>query len=780
MPNNDSFQLTGSGVKHQYDDKLDLKKVFNLMYSKWYYFLIALLLVLICAWLYLKYTIPVYKVTATLLINEDRRGVQVGNNQIFEGFGLGSGATNLDNQRMLLTSKTLIGRTLDELSLDLEYYYRGLLRKKPFYPDAPIIVLPENVDSIPRDTEFTFRFLDNNMFNLKASLNKTLKLDTIASFGSIVKFSKYQFSIERQSNELADNNRKIYFLNNDRKKLIDNYKKRLKVDPASKNGTIMIISLEGTNRIMDKDFLTKLIEIFLNNSLDKKNEEAIRTIQFIDDQLIGISDSLIITETRLQQFRSQHRVMDLSAQGQVIIDQAMSLDNEKARLEIEANYYNYLADYLARDNAGQAPIAPATIGITDPGLTRLVSELADIQGQIYNKSLGEKNPLQSQLAQRLRNTKNALMETLNGVRRANNLALAEIIEQIRTVNAQAAALPVTERQLLGIERKFKLNDELYTFLLEKRAEAQIQKASNIPDNEIIDPPEFEISPVNPNKSLTYALAILSGIFIPFFVILLIGKFDNKVRNDKDLSSWYNLPIIGNVPHFKGSSNDISLQYKNPISIETFRSLRSRINNLTKEIKSPVILCTSSIPDEGKTFLVVNLALAFNMLNKRTIIVDFDLRQPNAHKFFNQPNVTGFTSWYNGEKNLEKIVRKTEYANLDLIPSGPITDNPAELILFDDTKELLQILKNNYDYIIFDSSPIGTVSDSFHLAELADVSLLVIRSEMTFISSLDKTIRELKERNLINLYLVINDVRDSFSKSHYSGNFSGILEKYLKQ
>ena len=221
-------------------------------------------------------------------------------------------------------------------------------------------------------------------------------------------------------------NRKIYFICHSRENLVESYSKRLKVEPASRKGTIVRISLEGTNKTMDMDFLNKLTEIFLNNSLDKKNEEAIRTIQFIDDQLIGISDSLVITENKLQQFRSRNRVMDLSAQGQVIIDQAMSLENEKARLGIEANYYNYLADYLAKDNVGKVPIAPATMGITDPGLTKLVADLADLQGQFYSKSLGEKNPLQSQLAQRVRNTKEALRETLNGVRRANNMAMNEI------------------------------------------------------------------------------------------------------------------------------------------------------------------------------------------------------------------------------------------------------------------------------------------------------------------------------------------------------------------
>lgn len=477
MPNYDSPQLPDSYRRQKNEDVIDLKKLFNLILANWYYFLIALVIALVCAFLYNKYTIPVYRVSATLLINEEQRSFTMGNEQIFGGFGLGAATKTLDNQIVALSSKTLINRALDELDFDIEYFQRGLFSKIALFPDSPIKVVPEIPDSIPREILFNFNYLGNGTFNLKAEYAGSFELDTVISFGDSINFIGCTFSIEDQGYVWPEKNRNqiIYFINHDRKKLVETYRNRIKVESASKNGTIVTISLEGTNRTMDKDFVAKLTEIFLNNSLDKKNQEAIRTIQFIDDQLIGISDSLVITETKLQQFRSSHRVMDLSAQGQVIIDQAMSLENEKARLGIEANYFNYLADYLEKDNIGQSPIAPATMGITDPGLTRLVSDLTDLQSQLYSKSLGEKNPLQAQLSQRVRNTKGALKETLNGVRRANNLAMNEINEQIRTVNAQAAALPVTERQLLGIERRYKLNDELYTFLLEKELRLRSRK-----------------------------------------------------------------------------------------------------------------------------------------------------------------------------------------------------------------------------------------------------------------------------------------------------------------
>src|SRR4030042_5392622 len=462
MSNENTFQPGPQRMKPQQADVIDLKKIFFMVVFNWYYFLIALIAAFICAWFYISQTIPTYRVSATLIINEEKKGSSIGNNQLLEGFGLGVGTKNLDNQIMVLSSRTLIGRTLDELDFNIEYYQRGLFNKIALYPSHPIRVVPETADSLPRDIEFTFEYLGYKRFSLDAESKDFFTLHTQTAFDSIIKFPGGSFRIKRLGNDwpAGKKNRKIYFIFHSRKQLVESYKKRLKIEKVSKTGTIVNINLEGTNKTMDIDFLNKLTEIFLNNSLDKKNQEAIRTIQFIDDQLIVISDSLVITENKLQQFRSKNRVMNLSAQGQVIIDQAMSLENEKARLGIEANYYNYLAEYLVKDNAGQAPIAPATMGITDPGLTRLVADLAELQGQLYSKSMGEKNPLQSQLDQRDRTTHEALKETLNGVRRANNLARNENMAQIRNINAQATALPMTERQLLGIERKFKLNDVL--------------------------------------------------------------------------------------------------------------------------------------------------------------------------------------------------------------------------------------------------------------------------------------------------------------------------------
>jgi len=782
MSNDYQSKLELQKEKIQREEVPDLRKAFLIMTSYWYYFLIVLIVSLLCAILYNTYTISTYRVTATLLINEENKVASVGNDQLLQGFKLGEGSKNLDNQIMVLSSRTLIERTLDELPFEIEYYQRGLFNKVALYPYHPIKIIPEIADSLPREIEFRFKYLGNTTFSLDAKSKDTFQLHSKVSFGKNIKFYGRNFRIESESDKWPSGKkvRNIYFICHDRDKLVENYINRLKINPVSKLGTIIRITLEGTNKAMDIAFLNKLTEIFLNNSLSKKNQEAVRTIKFIDDQLIGISDSLVITENKLQEFRSKNRVMNLSSQGQIIIDQAMKLENEKARIEIEDNYYNYLAEYLLKDNIGEVPIAPATIGITDPGLTKLVTDLADLQGQLYSKTLGEKNPLQSQLAQRVRNTKEALKEILNGLRRANNLARDENLAQIHTINAQATALPVTERQLLGIERKFKLNDELYTFLLEKRAVAQIQKASNLPDNETIDPAKSDILPLKPNKQLIYLFAIIAGIGLPFLWIFIANAFNNKVIVDEDIRKITDIPVTGHIPHSLLNKNLVVLDESGSLIAEAFRSLRSRMQFLTKATKTPVILITSSMPEEGKTFIAINLASVYSLMGKKTIIIDFDLRKPKVNTDFGLNNDRGVSTWLIGKDELQDIIKDTPYENLSVIPGGQVPPNPSELIALDKTEELIKLLKERYECIILNSAPIGTVSDTFHLSTLVDTTVFVVRQNMTLKDLFANTLKELKFSNIKNISVVINDLGPEYKRYGYGAkpgyNYSKVKSK----
>jgi len=420
----------------------DLRVILSILKKNWYYFLIIIIAALFGARFYVGHVMPVYETATTILINETEDRPLVDNSELMQGLGLPGGMRNLQNQVMILRSRALTETTLSELPFEFEYYFKTIRNKLPIYPEVPVKVISNDGIPLPKDTEFSIIYRGNNMFDLQSE-SELFPLQKTASFGDSIKIHGGSFRIECWDEEWLIKNKQntLYFIIHSPSRLVSNFSNRINVQLVSKEGSVLIISMMGTNRVKDADFLNKHIENFQNISLDRKNSEAERRIQFIDDQLVGISDSLLTTENRLQQFRSSHKVMDLSAQGQAIIGQVTLLENERARLDLEASYYDYLADYLSTDVSGELPIVPITMGITDPGLTRLVEELAELQGQLSTTGAGQMNPLQRNLELRVRSTKDALKETLNGLRRANGLARSDKQKQINKANSQASALP---------------------------------------------------------------------------------------------------------------------------------------------------------------------------------------------------------------------------------------------------------------------------------------------------------------------------------------------------
>jgi len=748
-------------------DAFDPIVLLNLFLENWYIFLIVIVAAFFASRYYISHTLPVYRTSLTLLINETEDRATMDNTQLLQGLGLPIAMRNMENQIQILKSGSLVEQTLKELPFETEYYFKTIRNRLPIYPETPIKVSFDDKNKIPRNTEFSISFLGGNRYIIKSETDGFL-LEKTASFGDSIQVQKGSLIVDcLDENWLeANRDRKLYFIVHNAINLIINYSHRLNIVKVSREGTLLNISLQGTNRRKDADFLNQHVNNFQAISLNNKNMEAERRIQFIDDQLVGISDSLLITENKLQQFRSTHRVMDLSAQGQAIIGQVTFLENEKARLELEANYYDYLADYLEKESAGEIPIVPITMGITDPGLTRLVEELAQYQGQYSGRGAGELNPIQRNLDQRIRSTKESLKETLNGLRRANSLARSENQSQINRTNAQASSLPVTERQLLGIERKFKLNDELFTFLLETRANQQMQKASNRADSEVVDPADPRFSTlVSPISQRIILLSMFGGLIITYLIIFLKYVFNKKLK-EEDFRKLTNIPVVGNIPHSTDKISKIVLEMPNSPISEAYRQLRSRMQFFIKESSSPVILVTSSMPGEGKTFTSINLASAYSLLKKKTILIGFDLRRPKIFQDFNLSNEKGISTWLIGQNKLEDIIQETTYDNLYVITSGPIPPNPSELTALEKTAELFRLLKESFSYIIVDSSPLGFVSDSMYLASMADACLLVCRPHHTLRDMFSLTLNELNtSRNKSNTSLVING--SQLSGRHYS-------------
>lgn len=757
--------------------EFDLLAIMPAVLKNWYWFVITICVALYLGQFYLSHTLPAYRAFASVLINETEERPLVDNSELLMGLGLPGGMRNIENQITILRSRSLIKSTLAELPFEVEYFFRTYRNKLPVYPEQPIRLVIDSGTPLLSDVEYAVVYTGEDHYNIK-SVSDLFPFERNASFGEIVQMPSGRFTLECRNYDWLSKNRDrdFRFIINSPEQLIADYASRLSVEQISREGSMLRLSLEGTNRAKDVDFINKHIEGFQTISLARKNAEVERRIQFIDSQLIGISDSLSTTETRLQQFRSSHQVMDISAQGQSIIAQVTLLENERARLSLEANYYDYLAEYLTKETGGEIPIVPITMGITDPGLTRLVEELAELQSQLLTRGAGERNPLQRNLEQRVRSARDALKETLNGLRRANGLARAENQQQINRANAQASALPVTERQLIGIERKFRLNDEIYTFLLEARAEQEMQKASNRADSEVVDPADEWFSPqISPNGMMVYMIAFFLGFIIPLSVISLKRIFDNKLRVE-DIPRFTSLPVLGAIPRNTSQSNTVVLDEPGSAISEAFRILRSRVQFFTKETDSPVILVTSALPGDGKTFTSINLASVYSLLGKKTVLVGFDLRNPRIFDDFNITNEKGLSTWLIGRDTLDDIIYPSGFDNLFLIPAGPVPPNPSELTALDKTETLFNTLRTQFEYIVVDSSPIGLVSDTYYLASLANACLVVVRPGKTIRDTFVHILHEIKANNTKGVSLVTNDIQDKRTQYGYGAKYGYIDTK----
>ena len=746
-------------------DALKIRRTLLLMFRNWYYYLAAILLFGGGAYFYLSQTFPMYSTQALVLIEEeDNTPTQ----DILEGFSMRPGVQNLENQILVLQSYSIVRRAIEELPFEIDVYKKGFLSQSSYYPLSPLKI-EAGSKGLPSGIEFIFQYMGDDEFRISTPSKSELELDTIIPFGTEFVLDQGSFTIfpVLELNDVYMSGDKIFFRFFEKDDLAETFTKRMMVENATRDGSIVRLSIEGTNRTKGLVFLNKVTEVFIENNLEKKNLEAKRIIDFIEEQVGDVQTDLTLTENRLQEFRSANRIMDVSAQTQQIIDQAVVLENEKARLSLERNYFDYLERYLNDEDSEKRLVAPAAMGIEDPNLTNLIAEYSGLQAEYFSSGVGERNPFQGQLDMRISNIKQSIKETLDGIMMANQLERDENERSINSLNARASSLPAKEQQLLGFQREFNLNNVLYTFLLERRAEAQIQKASNAPDHEIVDRARL-VGLVSPIPGNIYAISLSLALILPTIVLLLFSSvFQNVITCEEDVNLITKVPVIAQFPHSRLNYYTIVLTDPSSNISESFRSLRNRMEFFTRDLKSPVILVSSSIPSEGKTFSATNLASVYSLAGVKTLLVGLDLRRPTLAKGFALEDKSGLTEYLIGKKTLEQIIHKTSYENLDVMPSGPIPPNPGELSGSAMAKDMFTELRSKYDCIIVDSPPVGVVSDIYNIASIADAMLLVVRHGYTKKNALSTTVTEVESYGINGLSILINDVKLTGTSYRYA-------------
>jgi len=462
---------------------------------------------------------------------------------------------------------------------------------------------------------------------------------------------------------------------------------------------------------------------------------------------------------KLQRFRTSNKVVMPTVQVEAAYTRLQEIDAELLKLEMQASYFKRLKGYLNKREDYNNLISPASVGLEQTVLSEYITQLATVRSSLFQYKGKEKlnNPYLEKLERQEGTLLATLYENINSQQEYISHQQSVLNKQKTSISREQNLLPGKEQQFMSIKRNFDLTNNLYTMLLEKRVEAQIQKASNLPDNEIIERAYFE-EIIEPKTALIFQLGILFGVLLPALFIFLKEFFNNKIQTKDDIEEITSVPIIGNIALSKKDGGVLTQMYPRDPITEAFRAMRTRMDYFKNGSDKQTILVTSSTAGEGKSFCAVNIAGILALAGRKTILLGFDLRKPQIGGYLNISDELGVTSYLIGSNNLDEVIHSTEYKNLDCIVSGPLPPNPAELIDSKQTRILFEELEKRYDCIVIDTSPVGIVTDALLLSPYANTTIFVVRHQFTHKSFLEHNMKLLGEAKINNLGLVLNGIK----------------------
>ena len=757
------------------EQSIDIKQLIYICLSHWYLFLISVVVALAIGFVLNRYKTNVYQTSGTVLIKD-----QNGYDPTVLMTNLNFNTQNVENEMAILKSYMLTERAIKKMNLEVTYFEKGRVATVELYQSAPFTVefdrsVPQAVGLLYEITNMgsetmtlhgTSEFLSKYDFVLCQSLGSSpQKIDVVTECkqGEWIEngYNRFRIVLNEGYNPQDDNNRKLFFRLNSYPSLVKQMS-RFSVNTTSKQSSVVSIVTNGNNPKKIVDFTNMLMNEYVNRGLEKKNMVSENTIQFIDNELTGIQESLGSAESELKDFRKQNDLMNLDMQASQIYNSLQVLEREKADMTVNVKIYKRLQDYIkGQIDDPENLAAPSTMGINDPLLNQLVKDLVTLSQTKATQLLTqtEQHPQIVKLNEQIVTTKKTLLETINNLVINAEMSLDEINKRIAKAVSETKVLPEKQQQLINYQRNFNFNDETYKYLMQRRAEAQILKASNTPDNEILDVARIEkTQKISPRTKMNYLIALILGLLIPAVYLFLKDFFNVSINDRKDVEKLTQFPIIGQVAQTNSKDPLVVVNSpKSPIA-ESFRSIRTNIEFITQGKTKSTILVTGDMQSIGKTFNAINVASIYALYGKKTVLLGFDLRKPKLFKEFGLNNNIGLSSFLSNKEPFESIIQSTTaIPSLDIITSGPIPPNPAELIASEKCDELFQLLRDRYDYIIIDTPPVGLVTDAFLLMKHSDVNLFIVRQGVTNKNIFGTIIKDMEARDL-KMSIVLNGIQ----------------------
>ncbi|MHA6249953.1 GumC family protein [Pontibacter sp. CAU 1760] len=778
--------------RNKKEHEIDIKSWLFKFRSNWYLFLAFTLLALAAAYVYVKTSPRVYEFSATLLLGDQQTGSKKAQ-ELLEVLQVQSKGIKVEDEIGLLQSDEMVKQALRKLDYTVAYYKvtdhwlnnLGNMIVEEQYEAVPYTVKLDSGSFQLVDLPLQVRVLNDKEYELTAEGedvarynlgNHTIveslpevKFTKVLKFGEPYRDKYMNFTLERGNTADLAPGKKYYFVVNSLSSLVGQYKRTLQVSPIERESRMLLVKSKGSIPEKQTNFLNTLLAEYVANDLEEKNKNGQKTLEFIDSQLASLSDSLNQSKQALSSFRSNKRISDVGMQSNINFEKLSALESEKAKLKTDKAYFQTILDQVQNGNGIAQSVSPSVAGIQNPILSTLFIQLSELNKEKAGIQVNatENNPKLVKLESEINSTRKAIEANLKNLIRSADISIADANDRITKIEGAIAQMPENERRLTDLQSQSDFIDKKYDFLLEKRAEAAISLATNTTDKKIVDHASMNgNAPVNVKPKMIYLLALMLGLAIPAGLIVLMSNADNTIQGKEDLSNITNIPFLGVVAH--GDKGQKLAVLNNPRSAiaESFRSLRINLQYLMANKEFKVLGVTSSVSGEGKTFCSVNLSSELALSGKRVILIESDMRKPTFGLYFNVSEAKGLSSFLSSDLQLEDVVQQTEVENLDIISCGPIPNSAVQLLEQPKMHMLIEQLKEQYDYVVIDTPPIGFVSEYFVLMQHMDVNLYVVKHKYTDRNMLSQVNELYADKKLKNIFTVINDL--NYNKTYEYG------------
>ena len=729
-----------NNMNEQDEEKINYQELLFRYIIHWPWFVASVLVCLIGAWVYLHFQTPVYQVSASIMIKDDKKGsgsTDLGN------LGIGGVITStqgIDNEIEVLRSKTILKEVVNNLELYITYYDEDEFPEKELYQTSPVIVnlTAQEADKLPGSALLAMKLSPEGVLdvNLKVGLNeynqRFEKLPAVlptdaGTFGFALKDSLSGGQMEGHKGE-----RHIRAVVSRPFGVAKGYQGALSIAPTSRTTSVAVVSLMNTNIQRARDFINKLMEMYNRNTNNDKNKVAEKTREFINERIKIIDEELGSTEDKLEAFKRNAGLTDISSDAQLAVSGNAEYEKRRVDNGTQINLVRDLIKYI-NNPLNEYELLPGNIGLSDAGLTTQIGRYNEliIERKRLLRTSTESNPMIVNLDTSIRAMKSNVQAAINGTLQGLLIVKADLEREAGRFSRRISDAPGQERQYVSIARQQEIKAGLYLMLLQKREENAITLAATANNAKIIDEPVATGGPLSPKPNMIYMIALVLGVGMPVGVIFLIGLTKFKIEGRGDVEKLTRLPIAGDVPLTNEKAGSIAVfENQNTLMSETFRHIRTNLQFML-ENDQKVILVTSTVSGEGKSFISSNLAISLSLLGKRVIIVGLDIRKPGLNKIFNIPRKEqGITQYLsNPEKNLMDFVQPSDVSkNLYILPGGIVPPNPTELLARDGLDKAIETLKKNFDYVILDTAPAGMVTDTLLVGRVADLSVYVCRAD----------------------------------------------------